>query len=138
MEVLATEEKFILNTLPIRLDEVNNKIKASAPYARVIVLDYPHLFRGEDCSVWTWFLEADMIKMNQLGDLIGQKLREAATRAGTKFTFVDVVPRFTTHALCDTQEWLTNAMPTAQDESFHPNRLGHELGYYPLVLGVTG
>lgn len=139
MEVMAVERQFIETSLPRKLDEVNNKIKAAAPYAKVIVLDYPRIFKekGEDCHSFTTFLAADMIEMNNLADLIGRKLQEAAMRAGSKFTFVDVIPRFNTHALCDAQPWLTNYM-SPEDESFHPNKLGHEQGYYPLVRGVTG
>jgi lysophospholipase L1-like esterase len=140
MEVLATEKKFIENTLPKKLDEVNNTIKANAPYAKVIVLNYPRIFKKEveDCDTVTVFLEADMIEMNKLADLIGEKLQQAAGRAGANFKFVNVIPEFSTHALCDAQEWLTNAMPTAKTESFHPNILGHQQGYYPLVHAVTG
>lgn len=139
MEVMAVEKQFIESSLPNKLDEVNNTIKAKAPYAKVVVLDYPHIFKekGEDCNWFTTFLAADMIEMNNLADLIGKKLNEAAIRAGSKFTFKDVIPRFTTHALCDAQPWLTNYM-SPEEESFHPNKLGHEQGYYPLVLGVTG
>src|SRR3954463_16223673 len=35
-------QAFINNTLPGRLDQVNNAIKSHAPNAKVIVLDYPH------------------------------------------------------------------------------------------------
>jgi lysophospholipase L1-like esterase len=139
MDVLATERNFIQKSLPTKLDEVNNKIKAEARYAKVIVLDYPRIFKaqGEDCDGHTYFLSADMIEMNKLADLIGEKLQQAAARAGSKFQFVDVIPRFNTHAVCDTQPWLTNYSDPIE-ESFHPNKLGHELGYYPLVIGVTG
>jgi lysophospholipase L1-like esterase len=139
MEVMAVYKQFIETSLPKKLDEVNNTIKAKAPYAKVVVLNYPRIFKakGEDCHSFTTFLEADMIEMNNLAGLIGNKLREAAMRAGSKFTFVDVIPRFNTHALCDAQPWLTNYM-SPEDESFHPNKLGHEQGYFPLVLGITG
>src|SRR4051794_6539355 len=48
-------QAYITNTLPGRLDQVNNTIKARSPSAKVIVLDYPHLFNGEDCNAATWF-----------------------------------------------------------------------------------
>src|SRR6201996_9660406 len=41
-------QNIIKNTLPKRLDEVNNAIKTRAPRAQVIVLAYPHLVNGED------------------------------------------------------------------------------------------
>jgi lysophospholipase L1-like esterase len=141
MGLLATEKNFIENTLPKKLDEVNNTIKAKAQYAKVIVLDYPHIFKtpGVDCNVWTTFNEADMAEMNHLADLIAEKLQQAAVRAGSNFIPVDVRSRFTAgHALCDAQSWLTNYKENLENESFHPNRIGYEQGYYPLVLGVTG
>src|SRR3954447_12192116 len=39
-------QSYITNTLPGRLDLVNNKIKSLSPTAKVVVLDYPHLFNG--------------------------------------------------------------------------------------------
>lgn len=141
MGLLANEKSFIENTLPKKYDEVNNTIKAKAPYAKVVVLNYPHIFKdaAEDCNVFTFFREADMIEMNHLADLITEKLRQAATRAGSNFIPVDVQSTFKYgHALCDTQPWLTNYKENQENESFHPNKAGYEQGYYPLVVGVTG
>jgi len=141
MELLATEKNFIETSLPRRYDEVNNKIKAQAKYAKVIVLSYPHIFKNsvEDCNTYTFFREADMIEMNNLADLIAAKLQQAAARAGSNFTFVDVRSRFSAgHSLCDTQPWLTNYKENLENESFHPNRMGYEQGYYPAALAVTG
>jgi lysophospholipase L1-like esterase len=141
MEVLATERGFIENTLPRKLDEVNNKIKAAAKYAKVVVLSYPRIFKNpvEDCNNYTTFREADMIEMNRLADLIAEKLQQAAARAGSNFTFADVRNRFSSgHALCDAQPWLTNYKEHLEKESFHPNRSGYEQGYYPAALAVTG
>lgn len=106
----------------------------------MIVLDYPRLFKEkpEDCDWWTFFLEADMIEMNELAELIGKKLKEAAARAGSNFEFVDVISRFGPHAVCSAEPWITNYSNSEEVESFHPNKLGHEQGYYPLVHGVTG
>jgi GDSL-like Lipase/Acylhydrolase family len=141
MELLATEKGFIENTLPKRLDEVNNTIKAKAKYAKVIVLNYPRIFKNpvEDCNIYTFFRDADMVEMNNLADKISEKLQQAAVRAGSNFIPVDVRSRFSAgHALCDVQPWLTNYKENLENESFHPNRMGYEQGYYPAVLAVTG
>src|SRR5689334_14158531 len=50
---INTAQSYITNTLPGRLDLVNSKIKALSPTAKVVVLDYPHLFQGEDCNAGT-------------------------------------------------------------------------------------
>ena len=47
---INTAQSYITNTLPGRLDLVNNAIKSHAASAKVIVLDYPRLFNGEDCN----------------------------------------------------------------------------------------
>jgi hypothetical protein len=139
---LQKAENIINGTLPAQLDKINHLIKLKAKWAKVIVLDYPRIFKviPEDCNNWTFFLEADMIKMNKLAELLGKKLKEAASRAGpADFRFVDVMPAFEPHALCSAEPWLTNFTKTPdEDESFHPNTLGHEFGYFPAVLGVTG
>src|ERR671937_615856 len=46
-------QAFINNTLPGRLDQVNNAIKSRAPNAKVIALDYPRIFNGTDCNAFT-------------------------------------------------------------------------------------
>jgi lysophospholipase L1-like esterase len=141
--VLATEEGFIQKTLPIRLDEVNNKIKAEAPSAKVIVLAYPHIFNGEDCNTLTFFDAGEMGKMNALVDLVDKKLSEAATRAGPNFKFTDVRTEFNGHAVCDPpgigtgEEWI-NGLSTPVNESYHPKIIGHEKGYFKVVKAVTG
>jgi lysophospholipase L1-like esterase len=106
---IDTAQSYITNTLPGRLDLVNNKIKSLSPSAKVIVLDYPHR----------------------------TKLREAATRAGANFVFKDAIPPFVGHAVCDSPEWL-NGLSNPTSESYHPNRTGHSSGYTPLVRAVLG
>src|SRR4051794_12939040 len=99
-------QAYITNTLPGRLDLVNNKIKSLAPTAKVIVLDYPYLFMGEDCNAGTFFSPDEETRLNQTADMLRDKLKAAATRAGTNFVFKDVIPPFVGHAICDSVEWL--------------------------------
>ena len=130
-------QAYITNTLPGRLDLVNNKIKSLAPTAKVIVLDYPHLFMGEDCNAATWFSPDEETRLNQTADMLKSKLQAAATRAGTNFIFKDVIPPFVGHAICDSTEWL-NGLSNPTSESYHPNTLGHKSGYTPVVRSVLG
>jgi len=130
-------QSYITNTLPGRLDLVNNKIKSLAPAAKVIVLDYPHLFMGEDCNAATWFSPDEETRLNQTADMLKSKLQAAATRAGTNFIFKDVIPPFVGHAICDSTEWL-NGLSNPTSESYHPNTLGHKSGYTPVVRSVLG
>jgi lysophospholipase L1-like esterase len=130
-------QAYITNTLPGRLDLVNNKIKSLAPTAKVVVLDYPHLFMGEDCNAGTWFSPAEETRLNQTADMLRSKLQAAATRAGTNFVFKDVIPPFVGHAICDSTEWL-NGLSNPIGESYHPNKLGHSSGYTPVVRTILG
>jgi lysophospholipase L1-like esterase len=134
---IDTAQAYITNTLPGRLDLVNNKIKSLAPTAKVIVLDYPHLFMGEDCNAATWFSPDEETRLNQTADMLKSKLQAAATRAGTNFVFKDVIPPFVGHAICDSTEWL-NGLSNPTGESYHPNTLGHSSGYLPVVRSVLG
>lgn len=130
-------QAFIRNTLPGRLDQVNQTIKTRAPYARVIVLGYPRLFNGEDCNAGTFFSPAEEQRLNETADLLRDTLRAAAARAGTNFVFKDAIPPFIGHAVCDAVEWI-NGLSNPVSESYHPNRAGHANGYAPLVRAVTG
>jgi lysophospholipase L1-like esterase len=130
-------QAYITNTLPGRLDLVNNKIKTRSPTAKVIVLSYPRLFMGEDCNAGTWFSPDEETRLNQTADMLRDKIRAAATRAGTNFVFKDAIPPFVGHAICDSTEWL-NGLSNPIGESYHPNRTGHSSGYKPLVTSVTG
>src|ERR1700759_3783827 len=135
-------QNIIKNTLPKRLDEVNNAIKARAPSAKVIVLDYPHLFNGEDCNALTFFSSAEETRLNETADQLKSQLSAAATRAGSNFIFRDVIPAFVGHAVCDggggsSTEWI-NGLSSPTSESYHPKVQGHASGYYPVVHGVTG
>jgi hypothetical protein len=130
-------QAYITNTLPVQLDQVNNTIKSRSPSAEVIVLDYPHLFMGEDCNAGTWFSPSEETRLNQTADMLRDQLSAAATRAGANFVFRDVIPPFIGHAICDPVEWI-NGLSNPVGESYHPNTLGHSSGYYPVVHAVTG
>jgi lysophospholipase L1-like esterase len=139
---IDSAQNIIENTLPGRLDEVNDAIKANAPNAKVIVLDYPRLFNGEDCNALTFFSSAEETRLNETADQLKNVISAAATRAGSNFVFRDVIPTFVGHAVCDggggsSTEWI-NGLSNPVGESYHPKVTGHADGYYPAVHGVTG
>jgi lysophospholipase L1-like esterase len=139
---INTAQGIIKNTLPGRLDEVNDAIKSRAPSANVIALDYPRLFNGEDCNAFTWFSPSEETRLNETADQLRNTIIAAATRAGSNFTFRDVIPAFIGHAVCDggggsSTEWI-NGLSNPTGESYHPKVTGHADGYYPAVHGVTG
>lgn len=135
-------QSIIKTQLPGRLDEVNNAIKSRAPSAKVIVLDYPRLFNGEDCNALTWFSPSEETRLNETADMLKNTISAAATRAASNFVFRDVIPAFIGHAVCDggggsSTEWI-NGLSNPTGESYHPKVTGHANGYYPVVHGVTG
>ena len=139
---INTAQAYIANTLPGRLDLVNNAIKSRAPSAKVVVLDYPKLFNGEDCNAFTWFSPSEESRLNQTAEMLRTQVSAAASRAGANFVFGDVIPKFIGHAVCDggggsSTEWI-NGLSNPTGESYHPKVTGHADGYYPVVHGVTG
>ena len=135
-------QNYINNTLPGRLDQVNNTIKSRSPNARVIVLDYPRLFNGTDCNGGTWFSSSEMTRLNQTADLLRSRISQAASRAGSSFVFRDVIPPFIGHAVCDggagsSTEWI-NGLSWPVGESYHPKTTGHSNGYYPVANAAIG
>jgi lysophospholipase L1-like esterase len=132
---LNNAQAFIRNTLPGRLDAVYAEITRRSPTARVVVLGYPRLFMGVDCNGGTFFSGDELTRMNQTADQLRDVTRGRAVAAG--FTFVDVIPAFTGHAVCSASEWL-NGLSNPVGESYHPNRTGHSSGYAPLVRAIIG
>jgi hypothetical protein len=135
-------QSYINNTLPGRLDLVNNTIKSRSPSAKVVVLDYPHLFNGEDCNAATFFSPSEETRLNQTADMLRTQLSNAATRAGANYIFRDVIPPFIGHAVCDggggsSTEWI-NGLSNPVGESYHPKVTGQANGYYPVLHAVTG
>jgi lysophospholipase L1-like esterase len=135
-------QSYIRNTLPARLDEVNNTIKSKSPNAEVVVLDYPRLFNGENCNALTFFTASEETRLNETADLLKEVIAAAATRAGSHFHFGNVIGPFIGHAVCDggsgsSKEWI-NGLSNPVGESYHPKVTGHANGYYPVVHAITG
>ena len=135
---LNTSQDIILYKLPDLLDQVNNAIKAKAPNAKVIVLDYPRLFNRVDCTGLYSLNEQN--NLNAAADMMKTTISSATARAGSNFIFRDVIPGFLGHAVCDggsgsSTEWING--PNLSKESFHPKIAGQQV-YYNLVKGITG
>ena len=128
-------QAFIDGTLPGSLSSLYASIRAQAPNADVVTIGYPRIFMGEDCNAATFFSPEDEALLNATADLINSRTAAASSEAG--FTFVDPIPSFIGHAVCDSPEWL-NGFSSPISESYHPNRAGHADGLTPLVSGPMG
>jgi lysophospholipase L1-like esterase len=132
-------QSFITTTLQGTLTTLYGSIKAQAPNAKVIVVGYPRLFNGSDCSIWTSFTTAEMTALNATADLLNAVTATAA--AGASAVFADPTQKFTGHAVCDGTPWINNVNVLAFSESYHPNRAGHRDGYAALtqpLFGISG
>lgn len=126
--------QLVKQVLPGRLGSLYDAIAAAAPNAKVVVVGYPRLFNGQDCSPLTWFTPREMTKLNGAANLL-----DSTTKAQVRshhFTFVDPRADFTGHAICDADPWLNN-LTYPVNESFHPNVSG-QTAYADLVLAAVG
>ena len=123
-------QRYIAKTLPGSLRTLYASIRAKAPNATVVVVGYPRIFNGTDCNLLTWFSGSEMTRLNQTANQLDSTIAAAAASAG--FGFVNPVPAFVGHAVCDRTEWI-NGLSSPITESFHPNRSGQASGYTPLV-----
>jgi lysophospholipase L1-like esterase len=131
---VAGAQSIITNELPGRLDSLYNEISARSPSAVVAVVGYPRLFMGEDCNAGTWFSPEDQQLLNETADLLGSTINSVAGAHG--FAYVDPIPAYIGHAVCDDVEWI-NGLSNPLQESYHPNRDG-QVGYADLVDDYLG
>lgn len=108
--------------LPGRLDQVYGSIASGAPQADVRVGGYPLLFNGQDCHALTFFSATEMAELNAATHELNALTEQRTGAAG--FTYVDPVPSFLGHAVCDADPWINNLSLRIED-SFHPNVAGN-------------
>ena len=121
-------ESYARATLPGSLATLFADIRSRAPAARVVVLDYPHLY---DTNVW-FCLGLSGTKhtvLNQGADVLDTTIGSAAAGAG--FVFDDVRRQFSGHELCSGAGWL-NSITLPIGESYHPTAKGQADGYLPV------
>ncbi len=130
---VAAGEKVAQTTLPGRLDAVLAGIRARAPGARVVVLDYPD-FYDTSASFCLGLSGADHQALDTgINDLDGV-IQAAAASYGD--TFADVRARFAHHELCDGAGWL-NSVALPVGDSYHPTAAGQRGGYLPVLAAAA-
>lgn len=125
-------------------------IRAKAPYAKVVVTGYPHLFSPEFGTTFTFpavdpatgnpvlgpdgapvtlsLTPTEQQILNEGTDILNDIIRTRARAAG--FTYVDVVDRFEGHGLGSPRPWI---QPFTDPAALHPNEKGYKKGYLPEV-----
>jgi lysophospholipase L1-like esterase len=124
-------ENFAATQLPGLLNTTLADIRAHAPNARVVVLDYPHLYDLSKSSGCIGLSTTDRTALNQGADDLDSALQAAAAKAGD--TFADVRGQFAGHEICDgSASWLHSVDIFHLSDSYHPTASGQEQGYEPV------
>jgi lysophospholipase L1-like esterase len=121
--------------LPAWLDTAYNGIRAHAPNARVVVVDYPRFYH----DVWycVGLSSTDRNKINEGADVLDGVIQAAASRHG--FAFADVRAAFANgHEICDGNSWLHSVDWNNLTQSYHPTAAGQSGGYLPAFSALAG
>jgi lysophospholipase L1-like esterase len=116
------------NTLPAQFATLYSDIRAAAPNAKVVYLDYP-LFYDTSVSGCIGLDSTKHTALNNGINTIDNDFKAAATAGGA--TFADVRSAFAGHELCDSSAWLHSVNVLDINQSYHPNASGHQYGYLP-------
>jgi lysophospholipase L1-like esterase len=121
--------------LPGLLDNVYNGIRSRAPYARVVVLDYPVFYQLDTLCVG---LSAESrAKIDEGINVLDGVISQAVSRHG--FSFADVRSIFIGHQLCSYgTKWLHALNYLDIGISYHPTAAGQSGGYYPVFRNTAG
>jgi lysophospholipase L1-like esterase len=132
-EIQAAEDDARAN-LPGKLASLFGQISADAPYARVVVLDYPHFYDlANDC---VGLSQTKRTKIDEGIDVLDGILQNSAGSAG--FGFADVRSAFAGHEICDDNRWLHSVNFSDFGESYHPTADGHSQAYEPTFAAAAG
>lgn len=124
---------YIDSTLPGQLDEVYGAIAERAPQADVVVLGYPRMYELDGSCIFGISEEARGA-INGAADDISAVTADRAAAHG--FSYGDVIPGFSGHEICSSDEWL-HSVTLPLGHSYHPTATGQSQGYYPVMSGLT-
>jgi lysophospholipase L1-like esterase len=131
---VSQAEQYANTTLPGNLSALFADIKADAPNAKVVVLDYPD-FYDLGVPICVGLSSADHEALdNGINDLDGV-IQTATDNAG--FYFADVRTQFSGHELCDAAGWLNSVEIFDIHTSYHPTATGQADGYLPVFTAAT-
>ncbi len=136
LNAVSAARAFVANQLPAKLDTTLQTIRADAPNARIVVLDYPDLYDLSKSSTCIGLSTKDRTALNGGADALDGALATAAATNGD--TFADVRGQFAAHEICDSGSWLHSVDIFAISSSYHPTASGQELGYLPVFTANAG
>ncbi|HEX9034664.1 MAG TPA: SGNH/GDSL hydrolase family protein, partial [Streptosporangiaceae bacterium] len=123
-------------TLPGELNTTFTDIRAHAPNAKIVVLDYPQFYDLSKSSTCIGLSTTDRQALNQGASVLDGVIKTAAANNGD--TFVDVNPYFAGHQICDSSSYIISVDWLNLSDSYHPNKNGQQYGYLPALVSVTG
>jgi len=130
---VTAAEKIARTTLQGKLNTTLAGIRAAAPNAKVIVLDYPDFY-----DLGAWFCiglsSADHHALDSGIDILDGVIKQAALANGD--AFADVRSAFSGHELCDWNGWL-HSLTWPIGNSYHPTVAGHQDGYLPVFSAAA-
>ncbi|MFG2297420.1 SGNH/GDSL hydrolase family protein [Streptomyces sp. NPDC048603] len=125
---------YVDTTLPGKLDQVYDAIRAKSPSARVVVIGYPRFYKlGGSCIAG--LSEGERSAINGAADHLNAAIAKRAADHG--FAFASVVGAFTGHEICSGSAWLHSLNWTNIGESYHPTAAGHSGGYLPVFTNAA-
>lgn len=136
VSAIQQAEQQAQSTLPGKLDNVLSDIAGRAQNARVVVLDYPQFYDLSKSSTCIGLSTTKRYYINQGASVLDSVISAAAGRHSD--TFVDVVPFFAGHQICDSTSYLISVDWLNLSDSYHPNATGQKYGYLPALVSVTG
>jgi GDSL-like Lipase/Acylhydrolase family len=134
---ITNAENYIRNTLPGNLNSTFSQMRAKAPSAHIVVLDYPHMYISND-TFCVGMSHTKHVLINQAADVLDGVISTAVSNAGSGFTFADVRSKFSGHELCSGDDWLHAVDIGDFGSSYHPTATGHASGYSPVFTSAAG
>jgi lysophospholipase L1-like esterase len=135
LNAIAAAEAFMTTQLPGRLDTTLETIRADAPNAKVVVLDYPELYDLSRSGTCIGLSTSDRTALNHGADVLDGAIQTAAL--ANNDTFADVRSQFAGHEICDSGSWLHSVDIFAISSSYHPTAAGQDLGYLPVFTAAA-
>lgn len=133
---INADEAQAKSVLPGRYDNVLNSIKAKAPGAKIVMLDYPDFYDLNYSGICVGISDTSRAKIDEGINVLDSLIQQAASRNGV--TYADVRGIFTGHELCDDAGWLNSVDWSNFGDSYHPTATGQGSGYYPVLSSAIG
>jgi lysophospholipase L1-like esterase len=133
---VAAAENDINQNLGAKLSATYTAIRAKAPAAKVVVLDYPQLFDTAKASCGIGGMSLAKRRVLDAGAVaLDTVVKNSAQAAG--FTFAEVRGTFAGHGICSSAPYLNNLTLLPPTNSFHPNQAGYKNGYLPALTAAA-